>query len=509
MTELCIWRARIGKFNFVYCAINKVRAKLRRVQEEKLGVEDIVLGYLCLCFLVLFAGCARHNALLSLNSPVVSWNSSELVGKNKGTLSYTVDEGDLFSNVSDTNWTSVAWHGLDPLVSLMRDGRCVVILAVNLVFCAWRLILSHDVELNPGPPKKCGTPKQDSGVESRIARMEETMDEKLSKIMKALQDQTQAMLNIENVQNRAMNSIAEINKKLTDLTQVCNKNSEAIRELKTNQKEVESTLGGLQDEIDRLEGFSRRNNVKLFGIPEGAENNSTCEKVVTKVLTDYYPDEQWGGDVIERAHRLGRYDSRYPNSRPRPVIAKFQRWGDAMRVMKNRGARDNMEKDNIRLAQDLTRRQSDQLRSLREEGKSAYFVKGKLQVRDFTSRTHFKGAWHESTNRGRPLNEIERPTTGEGRLASRDVRTGISDFVGVSPGDQPIRGAEGGDVTSNVTQSLTASPSLGQGKETEREGVGRPLTRSVCLGAGERQVNLLDMWSTCSTQNNNDARDRE
>ncbi|KAL8563791.1 hypothetical protein ACOMHN_058649 [Nucella lapillus] len=84
--------------------------------------------------------------------------------------------------------------------------------------------------------------------------------------------------------------------------------------------------------------------------------------------------------MIERAHRLGKPNSH--NCNPRPIIAKFQRWGDAMRVMKDRAAREGMEKGGLRVAQDLTRRQAARLRDLRSEGKMGYFVNGKLRVKD-------------------------------------------------------------------------------------------------------------------------------
>jgi hypothetical protein len=515
MTELSLWRARIGNFNFVYCAMSKARDKLKRVQEEKLGVADIVLGYLSLCFLVLLCGCARENAALASSQPVSVLSDTDLQRHAKVTMWYPVEGADLFSNPPAMFVCSAPWCGLDPVVSLLTDSKCVVILAINLAFCVWRLILSHDVEQNPGPPKKIDPPKQDSDMENRLSRLETTMDEKLSKIMKAIENQTQSMLNIEAVQTRAMCSITEINKKLSDLSQVCVKNSEEICELKKNQDDVNSTLEGLQDEIDRLEGFSRRNNIKLFGIPEGTEESTSCEEVVTDLLKKYYPDDTWDKDVIERAHRLGKYNSRHANRGPRPVIAKFQRWGDAMCAMRNRAARDNMEKDNIRLAQDLTKRQSDRLRSLREEGRSGYFVKGRLQVRDafpFNAGrpTRFnRGAWRGSTATDRVVTESDQPIAEGRRLPGCDDTAAHSDLAGETPGNlssQPIGATEGDDVrgagggfdeASRSARQDALAPS--QGREREK-GV-RPLTRAATQGAAadDRQVNLLDMWSTCST----------
>ncbi|KAL8609223.1 hypothetical protein ACOMHN_036667 [Nucella lapillus] len=174
-------------------------------------------------------------------------------------------------------------------------------------------------------------------------------------------------------------SIADLCQDVKDTKQGVQQNTEAITRLSTKQDDLRNTVGDLETEIDRLEGFSRRNNIKLFGVPESTEEQD-CAEVVRYVLETYIPEKTWDPDVIERAHRLGKPNSH--NRNPRPIIAKFQRWGDAMRVMKDRAAREGMEKGGLRVAQDLTRRQAARLRDLRSEGKRGYFVNGKLRVKD-------------------------------------------------------------------------------------------------------------------------------
>ena len=73
-----------------------------------------------------------------------------------------------------------------------------------------------------------------------------------------------------------------------------------------------------------------------------------------------------------------------------------------MQLMTNRDARASMEKDGLRVAQDLTRRQSAQLRSLREEGKVGYFSKGRLHIRESdtapTDRQRHRGNRRQDTS---------------------------------------------------------------------------------------------------------------
>ncbi|KAL8618583.1 hypothetical protein ACOMHN_021852 [Nucella lapillus] len=126
---------------------------------------------------------------------------------------------------------------------------------------------------------------------------------------------------------------------------------DTLRRFKTDHRKqcLRNTVGDLETEIDRLEGFSRHNNIKLFGVPESTgEEQEDCEEIVRYVLETYISEKTWDPDVIKRAHRLGKPNSH--NRNPRPIIAKFQRWGDAMRVIKGRAAKKGMEKDGLRVA---------------------------------------------------------------------------------------------------------------------------------------------------------------
>jgi hypothetical protein len=493
MVEIGTWRARIGNFNFAK-GVSRLRDKASYLSEEKLGADDVVIGYICLCLLVGLLQCGKETLQLSLNESTFQVSDNFRGFGENGFYGFSTVCGDLVSKLSDMNASSSGWHGLDPVAPLMSDVRCVVILAVNLVFCVWRLILSHDVEMNPGPPKKTDT-RPESNVDSRISQLEESMEEKLTRIMKAIESQTQTMLNIQTSQRLVMSSISEIDRKVSDLSNVCSRNSEDIKELKNNQEDISDTLEGLQEEIDRLEGFSRRNNVKVFGLQEGLENNSTCEELVKGLLSDYYPGEEWDRDVIERAHRLGNRNN--PNRRgPRPVIAKFQRWGDAMRVMKNRDAREKMNNDGIRLAQDLTKRQSDKLRSLRQEGKSGYFVKGKLRVRDYEqsdrTRRDTAGIVYGSDPADRPKADHTRPTNNELHSGRGDVMADRTEDVDNTVSSEPIRGAEGGSaevMTGHRVRRASGGDAWERGAESPRR-----VTRSATHCASERQASLRDLW---------------
>ncbi|KAL8619076.1 hypothetical protein ACOMHN_019348 [Nucella lapillus] len=109
-------------------------------------------------------------------------------------------------------------------------------------------------------------------------------------------------------------SIADLCQDVKDTKQGVQQNTEAITRLSTKQDDLRNTVGYLETEIDWLEGFSRRNNIKLFGVPESTgEEQEDCAEVVRYVLEIYIPEKTWDPDVIERAHRLGKPNSHNRN----------------------------------------------------------------------------------------------------------------------------------------------------------------------------------------------------
>lgn len=69
---------------------------------------------------------------------------------------------------------------------------------------------------------------------------------------------------------------------------------------------------------DKLEQYSRRNNICIFGVAECEDPN--IEKTVLELFNDKL-HVKITPDAIDRCHRLG--STKKPNSGPRPIIVKF------------------------------------------------------------------------------------------------------------------------------------------------------------------------------------------
>ena len=62
------------------------------------------------------------------------------------------------------------------------------------------------------------------------------------------------------------------------------------------------------------------------------------------------------------------------------MTVKFSRWKDKIAVLRNRKYRDDLEKNDVRVANNLTKNQARVVAEAKKEGKVAYFRKGKLTV---------------------------------------------------------------------------------------------------------------------------------
>ena len=90
------------------------------------------------------------------------------------------------------------------------------------------------------------------------------------------------------------------------------------------------SLKDLESRIDKLEDFSRRDNLLFFGFAEQREED--CADKVKRLICDTILKGDTNAKNIEfiRVHRLGQYNSEYK----RAIIVKFREYKDKMCVLK-------------------------------------------------------------------------------------------------------------------------------------------------------------------------------
>eukprot|EP00745_Piridium_sociabile_P041473 TRINITY_DN82021_c1_g1_i1.p1 TRINITY_DN82021_c1_g1~~TRINITY_DN82021_c1_g1_i1.p1 ORF type:complete len:107 (+),score=17.15 TRINITY_DN82021_c1_g1_i1:35-355(+) len=98
----------------------------------------------------------------------------------------------------------------------------------------------------------------------------------------------------------------------------------------------------MTEEVDRLEGFSRRDNLCFFGILYTAEKEDydACARCVVDVLNSVEGHKTWSEEDIVRAHRVGQTTS----GEPRTMIVKFRQWQDKFKLIRDRDLRNNLQR---------------------------------------------------------------------------------------------------------------------------------------------------------------------
>ncbi|XP_044168301.1 uncharacterized protein LOC122952486 [Acropora millepora] len=160
-------------------------------------------------------------------------------------------------------------------------------------------------------------------------------------------------------------------------------------------KDAEEEISTLQTDLrtqdsklEYLENQSRRNNIRVSGIPESPDE--TWEVAEAKVKQAI--QEQLGVDVdIERAHRVERRNRDRSSQdtqqrKPRTIVCKLRCWKQREAVLKK--ARKS-KPSGLFISEDLAlatlqRRaaQVGKLREAKQAGKIAYFVLDRLVIRD-------------------------------------------------------------------------------------------------------------------------------
>ena len=132
-----------------------------------------------------------------------------------------------------------------------------------------------------------------------------------------------------------------------------------IDDLQAKQDNMERKINDMQIEMYRLksevemhaiaanrnERFSRRNNVRLVGIPEPREGErDDCIKTAESILRDKFHINS----KVERAHRDGKRNE----GKPRHILVKLLSYRDKVDVM--RRSRDTLKNERFFITDDLT-----------------------------------------------------------------------------------------------------------------------------------------------------------
>uniref|UniRef100_L7LVY0 Tick transposon n=1 Tax=Rhipicephalus pulchellus TaxID=72859 RepID=L7LVY0_RHIPC len=238
------------------------------------------------------------------------------------------------------------------------DDRCLLLvpcphscsfvftsLYADIVHCLCSLLLSGDVELNPGPTQRSTRANTtNSSLSSRTAfpdsnRMEGShtpsadpdnqcsVSEMFAQI---LSGQKKIEQDVAELRNSVNSRFEAIESRLAVLEQTPPlHNATLFDNLCCQIENLTSTVNKLSSRNDDLENRSRRNNIIIHGLEESEDENddslqASLKKFFSDTLKVDFPQ-------IERFHRIGTYHG----SKSRPVILRLLDFREKMKVLRN------------------------------------------------------------------------------------------------------------------------------------------------------------------------------
>ena len=211
-------------------------------------------------------------------------------------------------------------------------------------------------------------------------------------------------------------SLTYSQREIDDLKVKCDKLEKDNVRNQANFEDTHAAIVDLEDQSDYLENQSRRNTVKISGIPEkenGFETWEETEQLVKEAIKDKL---KITADIqIERAHRIGQrgggrraegrgrrqmFSNNRKENEPRTIVAKCLSWKHKSEVIQ---AARKLKPDGVMFLQDFSARTLDRraaqvpdLMAARRRGKIAYLVVDKLVIKE--KKSFGKGGGEPSSN---------------------------------------------------------------------------------------------------------------
>lgn len=158
---------------------------------------------------------------------------------------------------------------------------------------------------------------------------------------------------IMKVVEQSMKPVSDTLKKLTEEVVILK------RELTAKDEKIRLLEASVENKLDELEQYGRRNNLRIFGVP--VEDNENTDDIVIGIAKSI--GVNLDKLCIDRSHRIGNKDS--PN---RPIIVKFTSYAFRKSVF---DAKKSLKGTKTTVREDLT---SQRMRLLKE-ALSKYGVK--------------------------------------------------------------------------------------------------------------------------------------
>ena len=141
----------------------------------------------------------------------------------------------------------------------------------------------------------------------------------------------------------------------------------------------------LERQINQIEAEKLKCSLRIFGVDEiESETYPLLSVLNDKLFCSTNPADNVTSHCISSATRVGDPS----NKKPRMIVAKFEHHEDKLKLFKYR---DVLRRSNIRIANDLSFWQRQQIKDMKKQGLIGYYKNGKLFTLPRRSHSNRKG----------------------------------------------------------------------------------------------------------------------
>ena len=239
-----------------------------------------------------------------------------------------------------------------PRVTLKLTLRLTLILSLLL-------LMGGDVESNPGPPRQA---KQKTltfaDAVSSPTLTPPQQRQRRNDGNKTVQD-NEIMSFLREMKGEMKDDMKSLNNKMDNIETTINNLRAENEQLKKENSEIKDEINKLSSKLDTLESYSRRNNLRIYGLEESErENWDETEQRVRLFLKETMDMPEHENVEIERAHRVG---SKFAGKRP--IIVKLSKYKDKEAIL-GKARRTFQQDSDYSVKEDFTERVQRQRREL-------------------------------------------------------------------------------------------------------------------------------------------------
>ena len=229
--------------------------------------------------------------------------------------------------------------------------------------------MSKDLRLRKGAANL----QEEMPTDSNLEELTQLVKSLVGKIDK-LDSDSQSRHDVLCVKLQQLESItANLSGEINDLKQGLEFTNKEVEMVKAtlSDKPDSACVATLERKLEDLENRSKRNNIVIWNIPEDAEKDSSCQDIVSNILSQHMKLE---GDLeIMRAHRtnIRRQNIKENKASPlaRPVHVYLLRYTDKQYILRNAASalKDNpFLEENLYISDDVSKKVRDDRKRLKE-----------------------------------------------------------------------------------------------------------------------------------------------